>query len=825
MRFDDSLETVLAADVSSPFGAQSAWRQLVDLIGRGRVPASAEAIARLQAIRAQVPPPVRAASARSLAFANPPAALVSMFAEDELSIAAPVLRIARLMPHEWIAMLPTMPSANRSILRHRRDLGPTVNRALESYGPSDFVLPPAELSPAEPAVSPVSDLAESAPPIALHPDEAATIPAATPIAEKADLPVSSDMPPELVVQPTSEATPEPTPSPALESMPIAAEVPIAPTPSLVDAHDAADIQPADLTEQSPVASEIAPPPSGPSSALLPTAEAASPLAVADAMPIMPETPAPAAEQAESTPQHAPMTPAAPNAGPFVSIKRVPLGMPLVTYALRRAEAAEAADPGAPTGSVAEPVEPVTPPMPAPVEVAEAAQAADGADSVASDGPVEPAMLAPVEEAALAQPASQPEIHLESATETVTPVEFVAPVETAAPVEPVAEAIQPRGPFQISEIVARIDAFQRDREDHLGDDHVAPSLFADSLPAPEGFRFETDSSGLIRWVQGVSRAALIGVSLDGAAQNPGAQVDGAAAGAFRRRAGFANARLLIDGSADAAGQWRITGIPVFDRETGRFTGYRGTGRRPRADERADPGREGRTVGTDAVRQLVHELRTPTTAIAGFAEMIEGEMLGPVPAPYRSYAGTIRHQAMGLLGAIDDLDTAARLDSNALDLRPESVAVQPLLSRIVDDLRPLASLRRTNVSLFVEPRLMVHGDERAVERLFGRLLATMVAAGGADETIMATAAQEGAETVGVTIDRPRAFAAYQGESLLSVDAETADESSDAPLLGTGFALRLVRNLAAELGGSLTIGADRLTLRLPAAVNRDVGQASTN
>ncbi|MFY0104416.1 histidine kinase dimerization/phospho-acceptor domain-containing protein, partial [Acinetobacter baumannii] len=73
----------------------------------------------------------------------------------------------------------------------------------------------------------------------------------------------------------------------------------------------------------------------------------------------------------------------------------------------------------------------------------------------------------------------------------------------------------------------------------------------------------------------------------------------------------------------------------------------------------------------MRQLVHELRTPTTAIAGFAEMIEGELLGPVPAPYRDYAGNIRHQARGLLGAIDDLDTAARLDSNALDLRPESV----------------------------------------------------------------------------------------------------------------------------------------------------------
>ena len=45
VRFDDSLGTVLSADMSTPFGAQATWRQLVDLLGRGRVIASDAAIA------------------------------------------------------------------------------------------------------------------------------------------------------------------------------------------------------------------------------------------------------------------------------------------------------------------------------------------------------------------------------------------------------------------------------------------------------------------------------------------------------------------------------------------------------------------------------------------------------------------------------------------------------------------------------------------------------------------------------------------------------------------------------------------------------------
>ena len=43
---------------------------------------------------------------------------------------------------------------------------------------------------------------------------------------------------------------------------------------------------------------------------------------------------------------------------------------------------------------------------------------------------------------------------------------------------------------------------------------------------------------------------------------------------------------------------------------------------------------------------------------------------------------------------------------------------------------------------------------------------------------------------------------------LDAEREAALPGAPLLGTGFALRLARNLSAELGGSLTIAATRLT-----------------
>ena len=207
-------------------------------------------------------------------------------------------------------------------------------------------------------------------------------------------------------------------------------------------------------------------------------------------------------------------------------------------------------------------------------------------------------------------------------------------------------------------MARIEAFRRQREQAL------PAVAVAAGAPAEGFRWETGSDGLLLWVEGAPREPLVGQSI-AAFAGPGHQgVDGQAAGAFEKRAPFRDARLRVAGSGPAAGDWRISGVPYFDAAQGSFQGYRGTARRPRLDEVArDPaaGVFGTEFPADSLRQLIHELRTPLNAIIGFAEMIEGQYMGPAAAGYRDRAADIMGQARGLLGAVDDLDTAARLET--------------------------------------------------------------------------------------------------------------------------------------------------------------------
>lgn len=589
MRFDDTLETVLAADVSTPFGKASAWRQLTDLIGRRRASADARALQLLARIRRDVPTGVRAASARALAHADVPYALIELCADDDIAVVAPLLRGARLNSGEWVDLLPRLSPAGRQVVRDRRDLPAGVEQALAVFA-ADFTL--------------AGEVAATSP---------GTIAA---LLER------------IRVRPT------------------------------VNAGEAA--------------------------------EAAAPAA---------EPPTPAA------------TPST-----FVSIGAAAMTIPVVAAALQQANDSDA-----------------------------------GRSGNAASAPVGD--------------------------------------ETAD------------GPFEIAEVVARIDAFYTRQPDR-----AVPQIEPARTSA---FRFETDEHGIVRWVDGVTRGPLIGLSLEMTGMPGLSGVDGSAAGAFRRRDAIADARLFVTGESDAAGDWRISANAAFDPATGRFAGYRGTARRPRSDEQAAP--RGRVA--DSLRQLMHELRTPTNAIAGFAEMIEHQMLGDAPTLYRERAATIRDHARALLAAIDDLDIAARIEASALELRPGEVALRPLLVRIVEDLAPLSVTRGAAIGLS-EADAAIAGDPRAVERMLARLLATLVSAAGEGERIDVTLSEHD-DMVAIGFSRPHALSGQSGEALFGID----DEREGAALLGTGFALRLVRNLARELSGALVIEADLLSIRLPLVITKSL------
>jgi signal transduction histidine kinase len=217
--------------------------------------------------------------------------------------------------------------------------------------------------------------------------------------------------------------------------------------------------------------------------------------------------------------------------------------------------------------------------------------------------------------------------------------------------------------------------------------------------------------------------------------------------------------------------------------------------------------------DSLRQLVHELRTPLNAIIGFSEMIEGQFLGPASSTYRAKAADIITQGRRLLEALEDLDLTAKIDPKAAP----AGAVDPadLLERLYGEYQSIGVERGFHLKLRITTGLgLVAADPVAVERMFGRLLAATLAIAQRGEVVNITLSPDpdSRDRMVLQVARPQLLVGRDERTLLDPGYNPDGDWPEAPVLGLGFALRLVRNIAAASGGALDIQPDKLILRLP-------------
>lgn len=333
----------------------------------------------------------------------------------------------------------------------------------------------------------------------------------------------------------------------------------------------------------------------------------------------------------------------------------------------------------------------------------------------------------------------------------------------------------------------------------------PALLADPAPLAEPallFAWEADTNGRIDWVEGAPRGALIGRSL------ADERTHGDIREALLARAPFADS-LLVERDGPLTGEWQWSGTPAFSRGEGRFVGFRGTARRTDAPVAA-PDRPGpsRRADADGLREMIHEIRTPLNAIIGFAEIIDGQYLGPAHRRYRERAADIVVQARELLAALGDVDLAAQLQSDRA-APGEGTDLAELFPRLTEELGARAAQRRVGVTYALEgssQRCTLDPD--LSERLVRRFIEGVVAVAAADETVAIMVDRERGNCA-IAVTRPAALAGQPDEQLL----DPAFATGEGGLLGVGFALRLVRGLARIAGGDLRIEPARLVLLVPA------------
>ncbi|HEX7819565.1 MAG TPA: histidine kinase dimerization/phospho-acceptor domain-containing protein [Sphingobium sp.] len=389
--------------------------------------------------------------------------------------------------------------------------------------------------------------------------------------------------------------------------------------------------------------------------------------------------------------------------------------------------------------------------------------------------------------------------------------------------------------QIRRIVDRIERFTSERQERGHVDGAAAPVWPKAADpkaddAQSGDKdseiahvtFLTDGDGVIRTVHGAPVAALAGYRLATPSLDRSTGPDGQILGAFRRRGAFREGRLTI-GEGLLTGCWLVDGDPLFDQRSGRFTGYRGIARRAGRHEIApfmgttptpsapDGAGQGEATSTaTSMRQLIHELRSPLSGVMGFAELIEHQFLGPVNDRYRTMAGSIVADVRNLVDILDDLDLANREDRFAAAPDVQGTDAAHMLVAAVERLGP-DNAGRQRIRLDRQGGLPpVAVAPTIAERMILHFVRALTGCVG-EETLAARCHREGDRLL-VEIDRPLAMADLSEAQLFDSGFEHVATNMDAPVLGVGFALRLVRRLAQANKGAFTVNPGHFALILP-------------
>lgn len=211
----------------------------------------------------------------------------------------------------------------------------------------------------------------------------------------------------------------------------------------------------------------------------------------------------------------------------------------------------------------------------------------------------------------------------------------------------------------------------------------------------------------------------------------------------------------------------------------------------------------------VAAVSHELKTPLTAIAGFAETLIDGALEDDPAAARGFVEKIARHAERLTVLVRDVLTLSRLEQGAWEVHPAAMDLAELARQLAEEHQPAAAAKQVRIAVEVPERLDAVTDRELLHQLLGNLVSNAVRynrTGGTVTIRMAAAGERLRLSVADTgIGIPPEHRERVFERFYRVDAHRSRSSG-----GTGLGLAIVKQLVDALQGTIGLesGGDGTT-----------------
>lgn len=210
----------------------------------------------------------------------------------------------------------------------------------------------------------------------------------------------------------------------------------------------------------------------------------------------------------------------------------------------------------------------------------------------------------------------------------------------------------------------------------------------------------------------------------------------------------------------------------------------------------------TARRDFLANLSHELKTPLTNIAGYAETLLGET-GP-QAPHRQFLEVILDHTRRMRRLVEDVLELSRIETQGLHLSPEAVNLAEAVEEVFATFRERAQRQGVNLELQCPKECRLRADPEALRRILENLLDNSLRhtpTGGrisvlARETDQAV--EVGVSDTGSGIPREHLDRVFERFYRVDVGRSRAEG-------GTGLGLAIVKHLMEAHGGSARIESE--------------------
>jgi len=207
-----------------------------------------------------------------------------------------------------------------------------------------------------------------------------------------------------------------------------------------------------------------------------------------------------------------------------------------------------------------------------------------------------------------------------------------------------------------------------------------------------------------------------------------------------------------------------------------------------------------VKTEFLANMSHELRTPLTSVVGFTRLAsEQPDLTPLS---RSYIDRVGEASLALLSAVNDILDFSKLEAGHVTLRPEPVALAPLLRSTLDMFTPQAAAKDLALHLDdATPKgLTVALDPDRLRQILLNLVGNAVKFTGEGQVTLGARYDEAAERLTIEVrDTGPGIDAANLDRLFRRFAQV-DGSVNRGHGGTGLGLAICKGIVEAMGGEI-------------------------